>query len=214
MTLRNAEEYGVNRKLKRNRDDHVRGKIITISCAQSLDERLYQSNVRYYTQIERIWKLERHTGKNCRNPIKSSRLKAPTNSSINSPPIPMPGSSRSRRYVRYSMPVLAYIVRCNPPASARTCLACASLELKEGVDGSAQHNGELAKTRQRSLRWRGPVGSFRDHIRTAPRAAHLRKNRESHLRCGKVIDIFGEMLNRGDDSLKNGLISWNRVSLH
>lgn len=142
MTLRNAEEYGVNRKLKRNRDDHVRGKIITISCAQSLDERLYQSNVRYYTQIERIWKLERHTGKNCRNPFKSSRLKAPTNSSINSPPIPMPGSSRSRRYVRYSMPVLAYIVRCNPPASARTCLACASLELKEGVDGIAQHNGE------------------------------------------------------------------------
>src|SRR3954451_20057335 len=34
------------------------------------------------------------------------------------------------------------MVRWRPPASARTCLACASFELKDGVVGSAQQRGE------------------------------------------------------------------------
>jgi len=79
------------------------------------------------------------------------------------------------------------------------------------AQGREAADHESAKSRECRLGGRGAISGSRGNVWSAPGTTHSGKNREGHLGRRKVVNVLGKVLNGGDDSFKQRLVSYERL---
>lgn len=82
---------------------------------------------------------------------------------------------------------------------------------KSPAQGREAADHESAKSRKCCLGGRGAISGSRGNIGSAPGTTHPGKNREGHLGRRKVVNVLGKVLNGGDDSFEQRLVSYERL---